>query len=85
MELIHSCHSSANALLTYFQFSDKERDMFGETGAYRGPYHGPLFSTREQAFMDFLVTELRTKSTSALLLSTFLVIEDTDFFFQERN
>jgi len=62
MEIITGCLQSAATVLAYFHHSSRGPDLFSETAEAKEAYQRASLSTREEAFMAFLVEELRKRS-----------------------
>jgi hypothetical protein len=62
MEIITGCLQSAATVLAYFHHSCRGPDLFSETAEAKDAYKRASLSTREEAFMAFLVAELRKRS-----------------------
>ena len=62
MEIIAGCLQSAATVLAYFHHSCRGPDLFSETAEAKEAYQRASLSTREEAFMAFLVEELRKRS-----------------------
>lgn len=69
MEIITGCLQSAVTVLAYFHHSCRGPDLFSETAEAKEAYQRASLSTREEAFMEFLVAELRKRRDDLVTVS----------------